>query len=156
MWFGKSSSTMTLSQSLMSTLKEKLATLPKERQAKIEARANELIEEELTLQELRTKLKLTQVQMAELLGVQQKGISRLEKRTDMLLSTPRTYIESMGGGLELVVHFPELPSVRLRELSEITTPRNEPRKSRSRGKSQPLQTHIARGSKSGSPAMPAS
>jgi DNA-binding XRE family transcriptional regulator len=124
-----------------STLKEKMAALPKERQAKIEARAAELIAEELTLQELRTKLKLTQVQMAELLGVRQEGISRLEKRTDMLLSTLRTYIESMGGGLELVVHFPELPSVRLRELAEITTPQNEPRKSRSRGKSQSLQTH---------------
>jgi DNA-binding XRE family transcriptional regulator len=61
-----------------STLKEKLATLPKERQAKIEARAAEVIAEELTLQELRTELKLTQVQMAELLGVQQEGISRLE------------------------------------------------------------------------------
>lgn len=139
-----------------STLKEKLAILPKERQAKIEVRAAEMIAEELTLQELRTKLKLTQVQLAELLGVRQDGISRLEKRTDMLLSTLRTYIESMGGGLELVVHFPGLPPVRLRELSEITTSRSEPSKSRSRGKSKPLQTHTVRGSKSASTAIPAS
>ncbi|MBC8121813.1 MAG: XRE family transcriptional regulator [Gemmatimonadaceae bacterium] len=118
-----------------STLKEKMAALPKERQEKIEARAVELIAEEMTLQELRNKLNLTQAHMAELLGIRQEGISRLEKRTDMLLSTLRTYVESMGGDLELVVKFPELPPVRLREVSEMTiesgeTARNRRSKSR--------------------------
>jgi hypothetical protein len=33
-------------------------------------------------------------------------ISRLEKRSDMLLSTLRRYVEAMGGKLELVAKFP--------------------------------------------------
>ena len=49
--------------------------------------------------------------MAAALGVRQDTISRLEKRSDMLLSTMRQYVESMGGQLELVAKFPDHPPV---------------------------------------------
>ena len=54
---------------------------------KVKARAAELIAGEMTLRELRRARKLTQVQMAKMLGVTQDSVSRLEKRSDLLLST---------------------------------------------------------------------
>lgn len=83
-------------------LDEVMAALPKERQQRVEARAMELA----TLKDLRQAALQTQEQMAAALGVGQDTISRLEKRSDMLLSTLRHYVESMGGKLELVAQFP--------------------------------------------------
>jgi hypothetical protein len=54
--------------------------------------------------------------MALALGVGQDAISRLEKRSDMLLSTLRLYIESLGGKLQLVAQFPGRPPVILDHL----------------------------------------
>src|ERR1039457_4001081 len=64
---------------------------------KVEARAAQLIAEEMTLRELRHARKLTQVRMAKTLGITQDGVSRLEKRSDLLLSTLRKSVEAMGG-----------------------------------------------------------
>lgn len=79
-------------------LDDVMAALPKARQQRVEARAMELT----TLQDLRMAAQQTQEQLATTLGVGQDTISRLEKRSDMLLSTLRHYVESMGGKLELV------------------------------------------------------
>ena len=88
-------------------LDDVMATLPKDRQKRVEARAMELA----TLKDLRQAVQQTQEQMAAALGVRQDTISRLEKRSDMLLSTMRHYVESMGGKLELVAKFPDRPPV---------------------------------------------
>ncbi len=88
-------------------LDDVMAALPKDRQKRIEARAMELA----TLKDLRQAARQTQEQMAAALGVRQDTISRLEKRSDMLLSTLRHYVESMGGKLELVAKFPDRPPV---------------------------------------------
>jgi DNA-binding XRE family transcriptional regulator len=88
-------------------LDDVMAALPKERQKRVEARAMELA----TLKDLRQAVQQTQEQMAATLGVRQDTISRLEKRSDMLLSTMRHYVESMGGKLELVAKFPDRPPV---------------------------------------------
>lgn len=101
------------------TLKEKLSQLSPERQQKITEESNLLISEEMTRQQLRQALKLTQEQMAELLQVDQGNISRLEQRTDLMLSTLRKYIAAMGGELKLVVEFPNRPPVTLVGISEI-------------------------------------
>ena len=93
-------------------LKDLLVKLPKQRQARIERRAQELA----TLKELRTAAQQTQTDMALSLGVGQDAISRLEKRSDMLLSTLRLYIESLGGKLQLVAQFPGRPPVVLDHL----------------------------------------
>lgn len=74
--------------------------------ARVEARAKELIEEELTLRDLRQAQHLTQERMAELLGVEQENVSRLERRADLLLSTLSSYVAAMGGKLRLMAEFP--------------------------------------------------
>jgi DNA-binding XRE family transcriptional regulator len=88
-------------------LDDLIASLPKDRQARVQTRVMELT----TLKDLRLAAQQTQVQMAAALGVRQDTISRLEKRSDMLLSTMRQYVESMGGQLELVAKFPDRPPV---------------------------------------------
>jgi DNA-binding XRE family transcriptional regulator len=80
---------------------------------KVEARAAQLIAEEMTLRELRHARKLTQVRMAKVLGVTQDSVSRLEKRSDLLLSTLRKTVEAMGGNLSLVAEFPDRAPVVL-------------------------------------------
>ncbi len=100
----------------MKDLKDIMNTLPAKRRTKIDARAEELIAEEMTLRDLRKAQDLTQERMAELLGVGQDNISRLEGRADMLLSTLRSYVAAMGGSLDLIVRFPDRPAVPLSAL----------------------------------------
>ncbi len=88
------------------------------RRKKIEARATELIAEEMTLRELRHARKLTQVRMAKKLGITQDSVSRLEKRSDLLLSTLRKTVEAMGGNLSLVAEFPDRQPVVLSGIAE--------------------------------------
>jgi transcriptional regulator with XRE-family HTH domain len=87
----------------------------------VEARAAQLIAEELTLRELRHARKLTQVRMAKALGVTQDSVSRLEKRSDLLLSTLRKTVEAMGGSLSLVAEFPDRAPVVLAGIAESGT-----------------------------------
>jgi len=87
--------------------------------AQVEARAAELIEEELTLRDLRQAQHLTQERMAELMGVEQENVSRLERRADLLLSTLTSYVAAMGGKLRLVAEFPNRHPVAI-ALADIT------------------------------------
>jgi len=80
---------------------------------KVEARAAQLIAEEMTLRELRHARKLTQVRIAKALGITQDSVSRLEKRSDLLLSTLRKTVEAMGGNLSLIAEFPDRAPVVL-------------------------------------------
>lgn len=103
----------------MKTLQEKLGALPVSRRKKIDKRAAVLIAEEMTMRELRKARKITQTAMAKTLGVKQEQVSRIEKRTDMHLSTLRRSIEAMGGELTLIAKFPDGAPVRLSGLAEI-------------------------------------
>jgi transcriptional regulator with XRE-family HTH domain len=85
---------------------------------KVEARAAQLIAEEMTLRELRHARKLTQVRMAKTLGITQDSVSRLEKRSDLLLSTLRKTVQAMGGKLSLVAEFPDRAPVVLSGIAE--------------------------------------
>jgi transcriptional regulator with XRE-family HTH domain len=69
---------------------------------------------------LRQAAQQTQQDLAAALGVGQDTISRLEKRSDMLLSTMRRYVEAMGGTLELVAQFPNRPPVVIDHLPPTT------------------------------------
>ena len=62
---------------------------------KVEARAAELIAEEMTLREIRKARKLTQQKIARSLHIGQEGVSKIEKRSDLLISTLRGYVEAM-------------------------------------------------------------
>jgi transcriptional regulator with XRE-family HTH domain len=93
--------------------------LSPERRRKITKRANEILAEEMTLREIRKAVDCTQTQVAKALGINQEGVSRLEQRTDLLLSTLRGYLEAMGGELKLVVKLPNQKTVVLSEISGI-------------------------------------
>ena len=62
---------------------------------------------EMTLDELRAARKMTQEHLARLLGTKQAAISKLERRTDMYLSTLQSIIKAMGGHLRIEAVFPE-------------------------------------------------
>src|ERR1700756_1394999 len=95
-----------------------IRSLPAAQRKKVEARAAQLIAEEMTLQELRRARKLTQVRMAKELGIGQDGVSKLEKRADLMISTLRKTVEAMGGSLSLVAEFPDRDPVVLSGISE--------------------------------------
>ena len=97
---------------------DKIKRLSPAQRRKVEARAAELVAEEMTLRELRVARKLTQVRMAKALGITQDSVSRLEKRSDLLLSTLRKTVKAMGGNLSLVAEFPDRPPVVLSGISE--------------------------------------
>ena len=78
----------------------------KERRQRIDAAKAELIAE-LPLHELRQALKITQKDLADQLNVKQPAVSKLEQRTDMYVSSLRSYIEAAGGRLRIVAEFPE-------------------------------------------------
>ncbi len=84
----------------------------------IAARARELVAEYLTLQDLRKARTLTQERMAKLLGIKQENVSRLEKRTDLLLSTLSNYVTAMGGRLQIIAEFPDRQPVVLAGLGD--------------------------------------
>lgn len=102
------------------TLDEVMASLPAEEREWIEARARVLIDEVETLRALRQVLGKAQGEIAARLKVKQPSVSKLEKQTDMYLSTLRGYVEALGGKLELVVHFPERAPVRIERLGDLT------------------------------------
>ncbi len=77
---------------------------------------------EMPLQQLRAARELTQQQMAKLLEVHQSEISKIEKRTDMYLSTLASYVRAMGGVLELRAVFPHGEAVRINQFEALNEP----------------------------------
>jgi len=63
--------------------------------------------EQMPLHELRQAKALSQATLAKTLHVNQAAISKMERRTDMYISTLRNYIRAMGGELEIVATFPD-------------------------------------------------
>jgi DNA-binding XRE family transcriptional regulator len=104
----------------MTTLREQMEKLPGERRRKVEERANVLIAEEMSLRQLRSAREKTQVQMAEYLGIDQANVSRIEQRTDLLLSTLSSYVEASGGTLRLVAEFPNRPPISLSGIGSLS------------------------------------
>ena len=105
------------------TMDEVIASFPKERQKRIKKRSQELVDEYIALQEIRKARELTQKDVAKKLKISQDGVSRLEQRSDVMLSTLRKYVEAMGGSLNLVAQFPDRPPVKISGFSETTEPK---------------------------------
>lgn len=99
------------------TLKHKLVGLSAARRTKIASRTAALIAEEQSLRDLRQAMELTQEKMAKELGIGQESVSRLENRSDLLISTLRDYVEAMGGKLNLIAEFPNRPPVQLQGIA---------------------------------------
>ena len=91
-------------------------TLSPEREARIKNRAETEIHG-LPLVELRKARMMTRNRLAELLHVNQGAISKMERRSDMYLSTLRSYVEAMGGHLDIRAVFPS-GEIMLEHLSD--------------------------------------
>ncbi|AQS88193.1 putative transcriptional regulator with C-terminal CBS domains [Neoasaia chiangmaiensis NBRC 101099] len=98
----------------LASLGAKLTPTARER-ASVKARA---MSDAMDLAELRKAHVLSQKQIAELLGVNQASVAKMEKRADMYVSTLRSYIQAMGGELEIVARFPD-HAVPIRSFAEI-------------------------------------
>jgi DNA-binding XRE family transcriptional regulator len=109
------------------SVEDVLKKLPRKERKAIEKRRQELLAEYMTLQDLRKARELTQQRMAELLGIKQANVSRIEKRSDLLLSTLGSYVAAMGGRLRLVAEFPDRPPVVLSKLSGESEVRSDNR-----------------------------
>ncbi|MGB8261705.1 MAG: XRE family transcriptional regulator [Terracidiphilus sp.] len=79
----------------------------------------------MTLYQLREARNLTQVSLAKLLNVNQGAVSRMEKRTDMYLSTLRNFIRAMGGQLQVKAVFPE-GEVEIDQFATLPEPEQNP------------------------------
>jgi predicted transcriptional regulator len=77
------------------------------------------MERDLSLAALRRARAMTQEQLVSDLHVGQASIAKLERRTDMYLSTLRRFVEALGGQLDIVVRFPDQPQVCLRGIGEL-------------------------------------
>lgn len=88
-----------------------------ESRARANAQAQVLLAE-MPLDELRQARGLSQKMLAEVLHVQQPAIAKLEKRTDMYLSTLRSHIAAMGGELDVIARFPD-GAVKIQNFAEI-------------------------------------
>lgn len=111
-------------------VEDKIRGLSPARRKLVEERAAALIAEEMTLRELRHARKLTQVRMAKTLGISQDSVSRLEKRSDLLLSTLQKTVKALGGKLTLLAEFPDRPPVVLAGMAGDDPPLKPVRKDR--------------------------
>jgi len=97
--------------------RELRAKMSPERRARSEAKAKRMIEE-MALDELRVARELTQEQLARALRINQAAVSKMERRTDMYLSTLQGVIRAMGGELEIRAVFPD-GTVRINQFQEL-------------------------------------
>ncbi len=93
--------------------------LPKKERDAIAKRSAQLIAEEATLRETRKAQHRSQAQVAKTLHINQAALSKIESRTDMYVSTLRSYIEAMGGSLEIVAQFPGSPPMHISQFKEL-------------------------------------
>ncbi len=103
----------------MKTLNEVMAELPAKRRRGIDKRSEELIAEIMSLRDLRKVREQTQACIAKELGITQESVSRIEKRSDLLISTLRRHVEALGGQLSLVAKFPDRPPVKLAGIADL-------------------------------------
>ena len=75
--------------------------------------------EEMELAQVRQALQLSQAELAQTLRIGQASVAKIEKRTDMYVSTLRRFIEAMGGELEIVARFPD-HSVKIRTFADLS------------------------------------
>lgn len=91
-----------------------------------ERRAREILND-MRLHELRRAMKLSQDEIAATLHMSQPGVSKLEQRVDLFVSTLRNYIRAMGGELEIIARFPD-GAVRINQFDEIRTKKTKAKK----------------------------
>lgn len=113
-----------------------IASLPAEEQEAVEARYQELKQDVEGLRELRQIAGKAQAEIATALNIKQPSVSQIEKQTDMYLSTLRSYVEAIGGKLELTVQLPARPALRLHRLGDVSADVTAPARSVARRRKQ--------------------
>ena len=108
------------------SLDEIIASLPRDQQEQIEARYEELKQEVEGLRELRQIAGKAQADIATALNIKQPSVSKIEKQADMYLSTLRSYVEAIGGKLELTVKLPARPAFTIHHLGGVAAPTGKP------------------------------
>jgi hypothetical protein len=106
------------------SLDEMIAELPQGRQKAIDTRYREIKQQIESLRELRQIAGKAQAEIASALKIKQPSVSKIEKQTDMYLSTLRSYVEAVGGELELVVKLPKRPALRIHSLGDVAAIKN--------------------------------
>ncbi len=69
---------------------------------------------EMLIGEIRRDAGFTQEQVAELLGIRQPSLSKLESQDDMQISTLRRIVNALGGELEIIARMPT-GDIRIRQ-----------------------------------------
>lgn len=123
------------------SLDEVIASLPRDQQEQIEARYDELRHEVDGLRELRQIAGKGQADVASALNIKQPSVSKIEKQTDMYLSTLRSYVEAVGGKLELTVKLPKRPALRIHHLGDQTAAAVAKPRGASRDAPSPARRH---------------
>jgi DNA-binding XRE family transcriptional regulator len=117
---------------MVKKLERILSELPARERKRVDRRFRELRDEVENLRRLRELADRSQVEIAGALGLKQPSISKIERQTDMFLSTLRGFVEAAGGELELVVRFPNRRPVQLRRLGDL--PVRKPRRKGSKAR----------------------
>jgi DNA-binding XRE family transcriptional regulator len=105
---------------MIKMLQEVIDALPADERAEIDRRFEEMVNEVESLKELRRLSELSQAKIAKSLRISQPAVSKIEKQTDMYLSTLRSYVEAMGGELDVIVRLPNRAPVKIRSLEDVT------------------------------------
>jgi transcriptional regulator with XRE-family HTH domain len=100
-------------------LKDILDALPAKRRAELDRRFKELVNEVESLKELRRLSTKSQAKIAKSLKISQPAVSKIEKQTDMYLSTLRSYVEAIGGELDVIVRLPNRKPVKVKSLEKL-------------------------------------
>jgi len=100
-------------------LEETLASFTPADRAEIERKGRRIADHDRALADLREIRRMSQQQLAERLGVEQSAVSKIERRSDLYMSIVRKYVEAVGGKLEIVARFPDLPPVRLKQFGSL-------------------------------------
>ena len=125
------------------SLDEMLARESEESRRRIEKMTEELIAEAMSLRELRLLRKLTQARLAKRLKIGQEGVSRIERRSDMNISTLNKYVKAVGATLRIEARFPDQPPIVLMDQGKARALKTAQKKSATGPKSKPKSRRAA-------------
>jgi transcriptional regulator with XRE-family HTH domain len=135
-WHGMSNTAMS-ARNVAKNFKELQAKMSPEQKARADVRYKQIVAE-MPLSQLREARSLTQTSLAQILGVHQPAVSKLERQADMYISTLRSFIHAMGGQLRIEAEFPD-GRIEVSQFKELVDAEAEkqtathPKKTRRRG-----------------------
>ncbi|OUJ09169.1 XRE family transcriptional regulator [Acetobacter sp. DsW_059] len=104
------------------SLSDIITALPPEEQTFIDGSCQDMKQTEEGLCELRQIAGKAQAEIASTLNIKQPSVSQIEQQTDMYLSMLRSYVETVGGELQLTVKLLHMPVLRIHQLDDAGAP----------------------------------